>query len=90
MSHIRDCDGIFQVVRVFEDAEIVHTENEIDPIRDLKIISDELILKDLDFLSKRMEEVEQKAAKHATEKDIKEEKDILDRVRKNYPFYTNK
>jgi obg-like ATPase 1 len=47
LSHIRAVDGIFQVVRIFEDTEITHVLDTIDPVRDLEIIQEELILKDL-------------------------------------------
>jgi obg-like ATPase 1 len=53
LSHIGHVDGIYHVVRVFADADIVHTEGELDPIRDLNIISNELRLKDLDIIKKR-------------------------------------
>lgn len=58
LSHIRDCDGIYQVVRAFEDAEIIHSEAEVDPIRDMEIIKEELLLKDIEFLEKRIAEVD--------------------------------
>jgi len=54
LSHIRAVDGIFQVVRIFEDTEVTHVMDTIDPIRDLEIIQEELILKDLDFVSKEV------------------------------------
>jgi len=53
LSHIGHVDGIYHVVRVFDDKDIVHTEGELDPIRDLEIISNELRLKDLDVVKKR-------------------------------------
>tara|TARA_R110002050_G_scaffold65210_4_gene141390 strand:- start:797 stop:1021 length:225 start_codon:yes stop_codon:yes gene_type:complete len=43
LSHIRAVDGIFHVVRVFEDAEVVHDEGHVEPCRDLSIIMDELV-----------------------------------------------
>jgi len=53
LSHIGHVDGIYHMVRVFQDPDIVHTEGELDPIRDLEIISNELRLKDLDIIKKR-------------------------------------
>lgn len=50
LDHIRNVDGIFLVVRCFEDKEIIHVENSIDPMRDIQIIKDELRIKDADFL----------------------------------------
>jgi len=80
LSHIREVDGIFHVVRAFENEEIVHTENEVNPVRDLQIINDELCLKDLETLGKRLEEVETKI-KRMNDKEAKEEKETLDKVK---------
>lgn len=52
LSHIRAVDAVFQVVRCFDDAEIIHVEGDVDPIRDLEIISDELRIKDIEFVEK--------------------------------------
>ena len=49
LSHIRETDGIYHVVRAFDDENVSHTELTVDPIRDMEIISTELILKDLDY-----------------------------------------
>lgn len=55
MSHIRAVDAIFQVVRCFDDAEIIHVEGDVDPVRDLTIISEELRIKDIEFVEKALE-----------------------------------
>lgn len=55
LSHIRAVDAIFQVVRCFDDAEIIHVEGDVDPVRDLNIISEELRLKDIEFVEKAHE-----------------------------------
>lgn len=52
LSHIRAVDAIFQVVRCFDDAEIIHVEGDVNPTRDLDIISDELRIKDIQFVEK--------------------------------------
>jgi obg-like ATPase 1 len=54
LSHIRAVDAIFQVVRCFDDAEIIHVEGDVDPIRDLDIIAEELRLKDIEFTEKAL------------------------------------
>lgn len=54
LSHIRAVDAIFQVVRCFDDAEIIHVEGDVNPIRDLDIISEELRLKDIEFVEKAL------------------------------------
>lgn len=55
LSHIRAVDAIFQVVRCFDDAEIIHVEGDVDPVRDLEIISEELRIKDIEFTEKALE-----------------------------------
>ncbi|CAK9781316.1 GTP-binding protein YchF [Cutaneotrichosporon oleaginosum] len=55
LSHVRAVDGIFQMVRVFDDAEVIHVEGDVDPVRDMEIISTELRLKDTEWLEKEVE-----------------------------------
>ena len=57
LSHIRAVDAIFQVVRCFDDAEITHVEGNVDPVRDLDIISEELRIKDIEFTEKAFEAI---------------------------------
>src|SRR3989338_1994538 len=47
LSHIRECDAIAEVVRLFEDDDIHHVHGEIDPLRDIEVINMELVLADL-------------------------------------------
>ncbi len=54
LSHIRETQAIVVVLRVFENPEIIHVENSVNPIRDLEIINTELILKDLEVVEKRL------------------------------------
>lgn len=54
LSHIRECDAIAQVVRVFEDPDIIHVHGEIEPQKDREIIEAELIFADLQTLDKRL------------------------------------
>lgn len=54
LSHVRAVDGIFQVVRAFDDAEVIHVEGDVDPIRDMEIISNELRLKDIEWVEKEI------------------------------------
>jgi obg-like ATPase 1 len=58
LSHIKAVDGIFHVLRVFEEAEVTHVEGHLDPVRDLEIIIEELIIKDLEAVEKSKERVE--------------------------------
>ena len=55
MSHVRAVDGIFQVVRAFDDAEVTHVEGDVDPLRDMDIISTELRLKDIEWVEKHLD-----------------------------------
>jgi obg-like ATPase 1 len=55
LSHIRAVDALFQVVRCFDDAEIIHVEGDVNPTRDLDIIQEELRLKDIEFVEKALE-----------------------------------
>ena len=52
-SHIREVDAIVHVVRCFEDANIIHVEDSVDPVRDVDTINTELILADLETLERR-------------------------------------
>src|SRR5208282_2230364 len=53
LSHIREVDAIVQVARCFEDANVVHVENRVDPVADIETVTTELCLKDLDTVTKR-------------------------------------
>lgn len=60
LANIRAVDGIFQMVRAFDDEDIVHIENSVDAVRDAQIINDELVLKDMEFVMKATEQAERK------------------------------
>ena len=55
LSHIREVDSILQVVRCFENDNIVHVDGSVDPIRDIETINLELIFADLETIDKRLE-----------------------------------
>jgi GTP-binding protein YchF len=57
LSHIREVDAIVQVVRFFENKDIVHVDGTVDPNRDMDVINLELILADMNTVSKRLESV---------------------------------
>ena len=57
LSHIRECDAIVHVVRCFEDPNVTHVSNKIDPIADIKTITLELILADIEAVSKREDRI---------------------------------
>ena len=68
LSHIREVDAIVQVARCFEDANIVHVENRVDPVGDIATVTMELCLKDLDTVQKRLDRA-RKAAKSGDAKE---------------------
>src|SRR5213595_2257617 len=57
LSHIREVDALVQVVRCFEDPDVVHVTGELEPVRDIEIVSTELILADLEAVHKRREKI---------------------------------
>ncbi len=61
LANIRSVDAIVQVVRCFDNDEIIHVEGGVDPIRDIEIINTELMLSDLEQIQKRLLKVEKKA-----------------------------
>lgn len=63
LSNIQAVDGIFHMCRAFSDAEVTHVEGEVDPVRDLQIIFNELKLKDLERLDKLVPDAELKVTR---------------------------
>lgn len=61
LSHIREVDLIVHVVRCFDDDDIIHVEGSVDPERDIRIIEDELILKDLEGIEKKIDNLKKQA-----------------------------
>lgn len=54
LSHIQGVDGIIHVMRAFEDDAVIHAEDKVDPVRDINTISEELRIKDIDFMDSRI------------------------------------
>ena len=61
LSHIREVDAIVEVVRCFDDENIIHVEGNPDPIRDIDIINLELSLADLEIINNRLDKIKKKA-----------------------------
>jgi len=55
LSHIRACDALFHMLRTFDDGDVTHVEGEVDPVRDMEIIHNELRLKDIEYVEKQLE-----------------------------------
>ncbi len=79
LSHIRSTDAIVQVVRCFDDPNIIHVSGSVDPIRDMEIINTELMLADFDSLDKKLKRIE-KLAKTTTDKKLKMEFDVTKKL----------
>lgn len=61
LAHIRECDAIAQVVRIFTDSNVIHVHGNVDPARDIDIIKTELILADLQTLDRRLQKARSEA-----------------------------
>ena len=78
LSHIRETDAICEVVRCFEDSNIVHVDGDIDPIRDIETIKIELILADMETIEKRLEKAKKMLK---ADKKYQAEIDLLGRIK---------
>ena len=72
LTHIREVDAIVQVVRCFDDDDVLHVSGSVDPVRDIEVINTELMLADLETVSKKRERVA-KDAKRGDKAAIAEE-----------------
>jgi GTP-binding protein YchF len=71
LGHIREVDAIIQVVRCFENSNIEHVMDTVDPIRDIEVVNTELVLADMESVEKRKAK-QQKAAKSGDKKAVAE------------------
>ena len=79
LSHIREVDAICQVVRCFEDSNVVHVDGSVDPIRDIETINLELIFADIETVDKRLDKA-RKSLK--ADKKFQFEIDLLEKIKK--------
>ena len=79
LSHIREVDAICEVVRAFEDPNVVHVDGSINPLRDIETINLELIFSDIETIDKRLEKAK-KALK--ADKKAQFEIDVLEKIKK--------
>lgn len=86
LSHIRAVDAVFQVVRCFDDAEIIHVEGDVNPTRDLDIIAEELRLKDIEFVEKALEAQKKKTRPGGNSLEQKNMRDELATIEKIYQW----
>ncbi len=78
LSHIREVDAIVHVVRCFTDSNVTHVESGVDPIRDIEIINLELILADLESVTKRLDRAKSNAK--TGDKKYKAEAEVLQKI----------
>jgi len=79
LANIRETDAILHVVRCFEDSNVVHVSGSVDPIRDIDVISTELMLADFETIEKRIKKIE-KVAQTTKDAKIKSEYTLVKKV----------
>ncbi len=72
LAHIRECDAICQVVRVFADDDVTHVSGKVDPRSDIEIVETELILADLQTLERALPRLEKEARTNKERKPVHE------------------
>ncbi|WFC99809.1 hypothetical protein MYAM1_002555 [Malassezia yamatoensis] len=84
LSNVRSVDGIFQVIRAFDDSDIIHVEGDVNPLRDMEIISTELRLKDIEWVEKNLDNARKNARSAGNnsleDRKKKEEVAIIEKV----------
>lgn len=89
LSHIREVDAIVEVVRCFDDSNIIHVENTINPVKDIEIINVELILADLEVINNRLNKGVKKAIMSKDKEGLKEV-EVLEKIKegllKDFPI----
>ena len=78
LSHIREVDSIVEVVRCFEDPNVVHVDGSIDPLRDIETINLELIFADMETIDKKIEKTIKMLK---ADKKYQEELDLLNKIK---------
>lgn len=79
LGHIRQVDAIANIVRCFDDDNVVHVDGSVDPMRDIEVIQTELNLADLETVEKRLARIEKQA--RSGDKELKAQQEVLARVR---------
>jgi hypothetical protein len=78
LATIREVDAIVHVVRCFEDPDVIHTMGSVDPVRDIEVVTTELVLSDLDAVQKRIDKTQKKAK--SGDKEAQAELSLLERL----------
>lgn len=82
LANIRAVDAIFQVVRCFEDSDIIHINDEVNPAADLEIVLEELRLKDIEFATKHLEGIEKITKRGGQSLEVKQKKEEAELVKR--------
>jgi GTP-binding protein YchF len=82
LSHIREVDAIIEVVRCFDNGDIIHVEGKVDPIRDIEIINLELMLADLEVINNRIGKIGKKASM-SKDKEVIREVNVLNKLKES-------
>ena len=86
LTHIREVDAVIHVVRCFDDANVVHVNDVIDPINDVDIVNLELILSDMELVERRIDRVKKALKGDKTlEKEVKLFESLLDVLNEGKP-----
>ena len=80
LSHIRETDAIVEVVRCFENSDIIHVDGTVDPVRDIEVINLELMLADLEVINNRIGRIGKKA-QMTKDKEVRFEVDTLNKIK---------
>lgn len=91
LSHIKEVDAIAEVVRVFEDKEIIHVADAVNPLSDIEVLEYELILKDLETISRRLEPLQKevKTGKKGAKEEFTQLCAIEENLQKGHFSYSN-
>lgn len=79
LSHIREVDSIVEVVRCFEDPNVVHVDGNVNPLRDIETINLELIFADIEMVDKRLERARKQLK---ADKKFQAEIDLFEKIKK--------
>lgn len=79
LANIRETDAIVQVVRCFDDPDIIHVSGSVDPLRDIEVINTELLIADLDSIEKQKTRIA-KIARGSKDKTVLQELDVVTRL----------
>lgn len=90
LANIRAVDAIFQVVRCFDDSDIIHVNDEVNPYADLEIILDELRLKDIEFATKHLEAIDKITKRGGQSLEVKQKKEEAELVKRIIELLENR